>query len=46
MSGHGLGLAIVNDIVGRYGGNLVIRRNKNRGLAVTVELSAPARSAR
>ncbi len=41
ISGHGLGLAIVNDIVGRYGGNLVIRRNKNRGLAVTVELSAP-----
>lgn len=42
ISGHGLGLAIVNDIVSRYGGNLIIKRNKNGGLSATVELVAPS----
>ena len=42
ISGHGLGLAIVNDIVSRYGGNLIIKQNKDCGLSATVELVAPS----
>ncbi len=42
ISGHGLGLAIVNDIVGRYGGNLIIEGKKGCGLSATVELSGPS----
>ncbi len=36
--GHGLGLAIVCDIVQRYGGRVFFARNKNDGLTASVEL--------
>lgn len=38
IPGHGLGLAIVNDIVHRYGGTLTFTPGRNRGLVVRITL--------
>lgn len=38
--GHGLGLAIVRDIVGRYGGTLAFDLNENGGLEALVRIPA------
>ena len=38
IPGHGLGLAIVRDIVGRYGGQTGFMAGLNGGLRVVVEL--------
>ncbi|WP_213019598.1 ATP-binding protein [Vibrio owensii] len=35
--GHGLGLAIVQDIVSRYGGKIVFSNRPRGGLKVTIE---------
>ncbi|MEK6686659.1 MAG: ATP-binding protein, partial [Pseudomonadota bacterium] len=36
--GHGIGLAIVGDIVRAYGGDLSIENNKTDGVCVTLHL--------
>ncbi|WP_319941225.1 ATP-binding protein [Halomonas hibernica] len=36
--GHGLGLAIVREIVERYGGSIVFSSTSHRGLSVTIEI--------
>jgi signal transduction histidine kinase len=41
IPGHGLGLAIVREIVARYGGDIGFSSGVDGGLRVTVEFQAP-----